>query len=109
MPRELRTESLQRPGECANSLHIAGKQKSAVFRIRGLARGANLLQGEGVPKPKPQKAARCEDCFFHQQMLCALTAGKPCPTFRPAERGLAPELQLSFVFRAERTHSAYAF
>lgn len=62
-----------------------------------------------VPKPKPQKPAACQDCFFHQQMLCALKVGKPCPTFRPAERGLAPERQLSFVFRAERTHAAYAF
>ena len=68
-----------------------------------------MLQGEGVPKAKTQKAARCQDCFFHQQMLCALKGGKPCPTFRPAERGLAPERQLSFVFRAERTHSAFAF
>jgi hypothetical protein len=51
----------------------------------------------------------CEGCFFHQQMLCALNLGKPCPTFRPAERGLAPERQLSFVFRSERTHAAYAF
>ena len=52
---------------------------------------------------------RCEDCFFHQQMLCALNLGEPCSTFRPAERNLAPERQLSFVFRSERTHSAYAF
>jgi hypothetical protein len=58
------------------------------------------------PKPKP---ARCEDCYFHQEMLCALNLGKPCTTFRPAERGLAPERQLAFVFRAERTTAAYAF
>jgi len=68
-----------------------------------------LLHSGCVPKPKSQKPVRCQDCFFHQQMLCALNLGKPCPTFRPAERGLAPERQLSFVFRAERTHSAYAF
>jgi hypothetical protein len=42
-------------------------------------------------------------------MLCALRLQEPCPTYRPAERGLAPERQLSFVFRTERTHSAYAF
>jgi hypothetical protein len=42
-------------------------------------------------------------------MLCALDLGEPCSTFRPAERGLAPERQLTFVFRAERTRSAYAF
>jgi hypothetical protein len=51
----------------------------------------------------------CEDCFFHQNMLCALDLGKPCTTFRPAERGLAPERQLAFVFRTERRRSVYAF
>ena len=59
-----------------------------------------------VPKTKP---ARCEDCFFRQNELCALNLGKPCTTFRPAERGLAPERQLAFVFRTERTTAAYAF
>jgi hypothetical protein len=42
-------------------------------------------------------------------MLCALNLGSPCTTFRPAERGLAPERQLAFVFRTERTTAAYAF
>ena len=39
-------------------------------------------------------------------MLCALNLGEPCTTFRPAERGLAPERQLAFVFRTERTRAA---
>ena len=55
------------------------------------------------------KQAKCEDCFFHQNMLCALDLDAACTTFRPAERGLAPERQLAFVFRAERTRAAYAF
>jgi hypothetical protein len=55
------------------------------------------------------KRPRCEDCYFLQNRLCALNLGKPCPTFRPAERGLAPERQLAFVFRTERTTTAYAF
>ena len=59
-----------------------------------------------VPKTKP---ATCEGCFFRQNQLCALDLEKPCPTFRPAERGLAPERQLTFVFRAERVTAAYAF
>jgi hypothetical protein len=42
-------------------------------------------------------------------MLCALDLGEPCTTFRPAEQNLAPERQLSFTFRADRTRSAYAF
>ena len=59
-----------------------------------------------VPKPKP---ARCEDCYFHQKQLCALELGGPCTTFRAAERDLAPERQLAFVFRTERTTATFAF
>ncbi len=55
------------------------------------------------------KRAKCEDCFFRQNMLCALNLTEPCTTFRPAERGLAPERQLAFAFRTERTHAVYAF
>jgi len=55
------------------------------------------------------KRVKCEDCFFKQNMLCALELSEPCTTFRPAERGLAPERQLTFVFRSERTRAAYAF
>ena len=58
---------------------------------------------------KKTKCLKCEDCYFRKNMLCALDLDEPCPTFRPAERGLAPERQLSFVFRTERTRSAYAF
>jgi hypothetical protein len=59
-----------------------------------------------MPKTTP---VRCEDCYFHQNMLCALNLDNPCTTFRPAERDLAPERQLAFVFRTERTTAAYAF
>ena len=53
---------------------------------------------------------RCEDCFFHQNMLCALGLENGCPTFRPAHPdGLKPPEQLSFVFRQERRTQAYAF
>jgi hypothetical protein len=55
------------------------------------------------------KRVTCRDCFFHKHQLCALRLQEPCTTFRPAERGLAPESQLTFHFRTERTHSAYAF
>jgi hypothetical protein len=51
----------------------------------------------------------CEGCFFRQNELCALALGEPCATYRPADRGLAPERQLAFVFRTPRTRSAYAF
>ncbi len=55
------------------------------------------------------KKVSCEDCFFHQNHLCALGADKPCPTFRPAAEGLKAPQQLSFVFRQERTRSAWVF
>jgi hypothetical protein len=51
----------------------------------------------------------CADCYFGAKGLCALNLDRPCPTYRPAEGGLRPERQLAFVFRAERTHAAYAF
>ena len=53
---------------------------------------------------------RCEDCFFQQNMLCALEDKKPCPTFRPAHPdGLRPPRQLSFVFRQGRRPDPFAF
>ena len=54
---------------------------------------------------------RCEDCFFHQNTLCALEEKKPCPTFRPAhpDGGLRPPRQLSFVFRHGRRPDPFAF
>jgi hypothetical protein len=56
-----------------------------------------------------KKCISCDDCYFRKNMLCALNLDAPCATYRPADRGLKPERQLSFVFRTERTHAAYAF
>ncbi|GAC1321646.1 MAG: hypothetical protein NVSMB25_15630 [Thermoleophilaceae bacterium] len=56
-----------------------------------------------------RKCLKCDDCYFRQNMLCALKLDAPCATYRPAERGLRPERQLTFVFRSERTRAAYAF
>jgi hypothetical protein len=59
---------------------------------------------------KPARKPRCEDCFFHQNMLCALPEKKPCPVFRPAHPdGLKPPQQLSFVFRQERRAEPFLF
>ena len=56
------------------------------------------------------KKLRCEDCFFHQNMLCALEDKKPCPTFRPAHPdGLRPPRQLAFVFRTQRRYDPLSF
>ncbi|PZR67410.1 MAG: hypothetical protein DLM64_09455 [Solirubrobacterales bacterium] len=55
--------------------------------------------------------ASCEDCFFHQNLLCAISQPGPCATFRPARpEGLRPPSQLRFVFRQERRMQvAWAF
>ena len=89
------------------TLEIAAEGKTSALRVRAWREGGECYWMADVPKPKTP--ARCEDCYFQQNMLCALNLGKPCTTFRPAERGLAPERQLAFVFRAERTTAAYAF
>jgi hypothetical protein len=64
---------------------------------------ANGRAGSGKPS--------CEGCFFHQNMLCALSETGPCSTFRPAHPdGLRPPSQMRFVFRQERRlQVAYAF
>lgn len=67
------------------------------------------LRSDDRQMAKKAKRVTCEDCFFHQNQLCALELDEPCTTFRPAERGLAPEKQLAFSFRTERTWAAYAF
>lgn len=48
-------------------------------------------------------AVSCEDCFFHRNMLCALSLDEPCSTYRPDHpEGLRPPRQMRFVFRQER-------
>ena len=43
---------------------------------------------------------RCEDCFFHRHMLCALDLDEPCSTFRPdAPDGLVPPRQPALLLR----------
>jgi len=69
---------------------------------------ARDLPPNGGKLPKTRKPS-CDDCFFKTNHLCALKLEGPCPTFRPADRNLAPERQLAFVFRTERTTAAYAF
>jgi hypothetical protein len=53
----------------------------------------------------------CENCFFHQNLLCAVPGSDVCGTFRPAHPdGLRPPRQLRFVFRQERRQQvAWAF
>jgi hypothetical protein len=67
------------------------------------------VTARGLVATKTKKCLKCDDCYFRKNMLCALNLDAPCPTYRPAEHGLVPERQLSFVFRTERTRAAYAF
>ncbi|MDQ6745108.1 MAG: hypothetical protein M3Z27_03685 [Actinomycetota bacterium] len=55
--------------------------------------------------------ASCENCFFGQNLLCAVSEAGACATFRPAHPdGLRPPRQLRFVFRQERRMQvAWAF
>ncbi len=55
--------------------------------------------------------ASCDNCFFHQNLLCAVGDREPCASFRPAgPEGLKPPSQLRFVFRQERAlQVAWAF
>ncbi len=67
---------------------------------------AVAVRGAGRGGKKP----RCEDCFFHQNLLCALEEKTPCPTFRPAHPdGLRPPRQLAFVFRHQQRVDALRF
>jgi hypothetical protein len=55
----------------------------------------------------PVTKASCENCFFGQNLLCAVTETGPCASFRPAHPdGLRPPSQLRFVFRQERRQRA---
>ncbi|MBJ7348321.1 MAG: hypothetical protein JHC87_07105 [Thermoleophilaceae bacterium] len=61
-------------------------------------------------KAKGRKAkVTCDDCFFQRNLLCALDASEPCPTFRHHEQGLTPSPQLSFSFRQPRTKAVWMF
>jgi hypothetical protein len=71
-----------------------------------VATAPNIAANGKRKGPRP----RCKDCFFHQNMLCALGLKDGCPTFRPAHPdGLQPPRQLSFVFRQERPAQGIGF
>jgi hypothetical protein len=50
----------------------------------------------------------CNDCYFRQMGLCALSDGVPCPTFRPAKARLAPPQQAHLVPREALRSQAVA-
>lgn len=66
-------------------------------------------QGNRVSR-RPAAKVSCEECYFHQNLLCALDLPEPCTTFRPNEAQLRPPQQLRLVFRQERrSRAAWAF
>jgi hypothetical protein len=68
--------------------------------------GSRMANG----RPREPKAS-CENCFFRQNLLCAISDAKPCATYRPNHpEGLRPPRQMRFVFRQERRMQvAWAF
>ena len=62
------------------------------------------------PAKRSARKVRCEDCFFHTNLLCALELDETCSPYRPSEAQLRPPQQLRFVFRQERrSRAAWAF
>jgi hypothetical protein len=86
-----------------------GGEKSGLM----LADEVELLGGgRGVTSSRAGSTrVSCEDCFFGQNLLCAISSSGPCATFRPNyPEGLRPPSQLQFVFRQERRlQVAWAF
>lgn len=58
-------------------------------------------------RSKKGKAPSCADCYFGQNMLCALELDAPCATFRPDRpEGLVPPRQPVLLMRAPRWATA---
>jgi hypothetical protein len=74
--------------------------------------GHIILKGTQVKRPSKSAARKvtCDECYFRQNLLCALDVPEPCSTFRPNSAQLQPPQQLRFVFRQERrSRAAWAF
>lgn len=68
-------------------------------------RGVRLPQRGS--RSKKAKAPSCADCYFGQNMLCALELDAPCATFRPDRpEGLVPPRQPVLLMRAPRWATA---
>jgi len=88
----------------------------AALELAQPTRGAgSSITDEGVEDAmtagRMSNKASCEKCFFHKNLLCAVSEIGPCATFRPARpEGLRPPSQMRFVFRQERRMQvAWAF
>jgi hypothetical protein len=84
--------NMQHVPEVAGSSALAGQPAEVAPAVPAVVASSRVAR-------KP----RCADCFFEQNLLCALPVKKPCPTFRAAHPdGLRPPQQLAFVFRHDR-------
>jgi hypothetical protein len=58
-------------------------------------------------KTRKAKPPACEDCFFKQNLLCALQLDGPCSTFRAAgPDGLVPPRQPVLLMRPRQRPAA---
>ncbi len=67
-------------------------------------RAREIAEAIGLAKRRTAKrrkgGPRCEECFFHCQLLCALDLDEPCSTFRPnSSDGLVPPRQPALLVR----------
>ena len=88
--------------------------RSARSRFDGGVGVENANGDESESMTKARGAAvdpSCESCFFHKNLLCAVSGAGPCATYRPDHPdGLRPPSQMRFVFRQERRMQvAWAF
>ena len=75
-------------------------------------KGSSRRMIEGMQSGgRASSKATCEQCYFRQNLLCALEEDHACATFRPNRpEGLRPPSQLRFVFRQDRRMQvAWAF
>jgi hypothetical protein len=103
---EMTVETEAAPARASDEgLHVAGGDGRPPHALVAEAQPVATIAGKRTAR-KP----RCEDCFFHQNMLCALPVKKPCPTFRAAHPdGLRPPQQLAFAFRQDRRNTPFEF
>lgn len=76
---------------------IEAEQATEIAEALGLRR-------KGAAKRRRKNGRRCEDCFFHRNLLCALDLDAPCSTFRPdTDGGLVPPRQPALLLRERET------
>jgi hypothetical protein len=82
-------------GRLIKTEHPAAEMAEAI----GLGRRLGRKRRKGKPS--------CEDCFFHQHMLCALDLDEPCSTFRQnSPDGLVAPRQPSLLLRQAAEQAA---